>query len=135
MPARPAGFASRAVAGERRARVIVGPVDDGLAVVVDALAAHHPHERHRLGTVAQPSVAITSVRSYRQVMPLRDNEAEILTARDRAELAWWREFALKFRGPRNLPRPGDPLTRRQYRLQEEADDGTWRDVIRGTRSS
>ena len=68
-------------------------------------------------------------------MPLRDNETEILTVRDRAELAWWREFALKFRGPRNLPRPGDLLTLRQYRLQEEADDGTWRDVIRGTRSS
>jgi hypothetical protein len=62
-------------------------------------------------------------------MPLRDSEIEILTARDRAELAWWRAFALKFRGPRNLPRPGDPLTHGEYRLQEKADDGTWRDVV------
>jgi hypothetical protein len=68
-------------------------------------------------------------------MPLRDGEIEMLTARDRAELAWWRAFALKFRGPRNLPRPGkDPLTQREYRLQEQADDGTWRDAIRVRRS-
>ena len=63
-------------------------------------------------------------------MPLRDGEIEILTARDRAELAWWRAFALKFRGPRNLPRPGDPLTHLEYRLQELGDDGTWKDVVR-----
>jgi hypothetical protein len=68
-------------------------------------------------------------------MPLRDGEIEALTARDRAELAWWREFALKFRGPRNLPRPGDPLTHREYKLQEQAEDGTWRDAIRVPRIS
>src|ERR1700730_10165353 len=64
-------------------------------------------------------------------MPLRDGEIEALTARDRAELAWWREFALKFRGPLNLPRPGDPLTHREYRLQGKAADGFWRDDDRG----
>jgi hypothetical protein len=51
-----------------------------------------------------------------------------LDVRQRRELDWWQLFGLKF-GPKNLPRPGDQLSERPYRLQEQLDDGSWRDVV------